>query len=142
MKYVTYGFVVLLFAMGVPLDSGAQGAQTGRAPLLTDSLVGRDVFVAYCGPCHGLAGTGQGAVAPALRIPPPDLTQLAERNGGTYPEEAVREVLMGPDESSGAHGSTEMPIWGSVFRQLGDTPTVMEVRIGNLVNYLETIQVP
>lgn len=42
-------------------------------PALTiESLTGMDTFVAYCAPCHGRAGAGDGPVAPALRTRPAD----------------------------------------------------------------------
>jgi mono/diheme cytochrome c family protein len=118
----------------------AAHAQT--PPLLTDSLGGRDVYVAYCAPCHGLNADGQGAVAPALRVPPPDLTALARRNGGLYPRDRITAILAGPGgpDVSAAHGSTEMPIWGAIFRQLGDDAATARVRIDNLVVYLQSVQ--
>ena len=33
-----------------------------------------------------------------------------------------------------------MPVWGPVFRGLGDTDTLSRVRVANLVQYLESIQ--
>ena len=127
---------------------GASGtrAQAPRQPatLLTESLVGRDLFVAYCAACHGREGRGDGPVSPALRIQPADLTSLARRNGGTFPAAHVQERLTGaagPDES-GAHGSTAMPIWGPIFRQLGDDAVNARVRVENLVSYIRSIQLP
>jgi len=126
---------------------GAAGtrAQAPRpAPLLTESLVGRDLFVAYCAACHGREGRGDGPVSPALRVQPADLTSLARRNGGAYPAARVQGRLTGaagPDES-GAHGSTAMPIWGPIFRQLGDDAVNARVRVENLVSYIRSIQLP
>jgi hypothetical protein len=33
-----------------------------------------------------------------------------------------------------------MPVWGQVFRGLGDSDTLAKVRVANLVKYLESIQ--
>jgi hypothetical protein len=35
-----------------------------------------------------------------------------------------------------------MPVWGAIFRGLDPSDTMVEVRIGNLVQYLESIQEP
>ena len=83
-------------------------------------------------------------MSPALRVQPADLTSLARRNGGTFPAAHVQERLTGaagPDES-GAHGSTAMPIWGPIFRQLGDDAVNATVRVENLVSYIRSIQLP
>jgi hypothetical protein len=48
----------------------------------------------------------------------PDLTALAANNGGVFPVTAVYMTLEGPGEA-GAHGSSEMPIWGNRFRAVG-----------------------
>ena len=42
-------------------------------------------FRAYCAQCHGLKGEGDGPVAGTLKVAPPDLTGMAQRNGGTFP---------------------------------------------------------
>ena len=38
-----------------------------------------------------------------------------------------------------AHGSTDMPTWGSTFRVMGDEATVRQ-RVTTLTRYLESIQ--
>ena len=113
-------------------------------PLLTDSLVGRDLFDSYCASCHGRSGRGDGPVATALKRPPADLTAIARRHGGTYPAALVEATLNGGREPAlpGAHGSSEMPIWGALFRQLDSKESVAKVRVDNLVRYLATIQTP
>jgi hypothetical protein len=44
--------------------------------------------------------------------PPADLTVLAKRNNGKFPEDYVKKVLM-RDVNLPAHGSAEMPVWGT-----------------------------
>jgi hypothetical protein len=39
-----------------------------------------------------------------------------------------------------AHGSTDMPTWGSTFRVMGDEASVRQ-RVTALTRYLESIQV-
>jgi mono/diheme cytochrome c family protein len=99
---------------------------------------GPEMFRAYCAACHGLDGRGSGPAADALRKRPADLTQLSRKYGGKYPVFRVANVIQGYD-SEGAHGSRDMPIWGNVFRTLGDQATV-KLRTGNLVNYVESLQ--
>jgi mono/diheme cytochrome c family protein len=42
---------------------------------------GRDVFQAFCSPCHGPDGTGNGPVVQRGFTPPPDLTDLRIQEG-------------------------------------------------------------
>ena len=113
-----------------------------RAPqILTESLAGRDTFALYCSPCHGATGHGDGPVAAALRARPTDLTMLAQQNGGMFPRARVRDYIVGTGRQIAAHGTTEMPIWGPMFRAFESDARVRE-RIENLVEYLESIQPP
>ena len=101
---------------------------------------GRDTFVAYCASCHGADGKGDGPVAPALKVPPSDLTTLSARNNGRFPELRVYGTIRG-DVRVTSHGSAEMPVWGRVFRQAGGGDTAAaQMRISNLVAYLKSIQ--
>lgn len=121
----------------------AQGQPPGQpAPqVLIDSLAGRDSFDLYCASCHGETGRGDGPVAPALRTGPPDLTRLAQRNNGAFPRARVREFITGTNRTLPAHGSTEMPVWGPMFRAFESDARARE-RLDNLVSYLESIQLP
>ena len=107
-------------------------------------------FVTWCGPCHGRNATGNGPVAVSLKTPPPDLTRLAERDGGTFPGDAVRARIDGRDVPA-AHGTPEMPVWGYWFALeatagglLQDDRETAEKEVGErierLVNFLETLQ--
>ena len=51
---------------------------------------------------------------------------------------AFEEKINGMAMSS-AHGTTEMPIWGPIFREISGSP---EMRIYNLKNYLDAMQTP
>ena len=107
--------------------------------LAYESLNGKDSFDAYCASCHGAGGHGDGPLAGALRRKPADLTMLARRNHDVFPRDRVRADLSGVGRTVAAHGPTEMPIWGSLFRVFEPDARV-RVRIENLVNYLETLQ--
>jgi mono/diheme cytochrome c family protein len=99
---------------------------------------GPEMFRAYCAVCHGADGRGGGPAADALKKRPADLTQLSRKSGGKFPAFRIANIIQGRDVVA-AHGSRDMPIWGSVFRTLGDTATV-EMRIQNLTAYLQSIQ--
>jgi mono/diheme cytochrome c family protein len=117
-------------------------ASAQQAPsILTESLAGRDSFALYCAPCHGSGGRGDGPVAPALRARPADLTTLAQRNDGALPRDRVRDFVTGTGRQLAAHGTTEMPVWGSMFRAFESDARARE-RIENLVTYIESIQLP
>jgi mono/diheme cytochrome c family protein len=126
--------VAALFAPGL----GAQIVQPAPS-FLGDSLIGKDSFEAYCASCHGEEGRGNGPVARELKATPRDLTMLTSHNRGVFPRDHVRAVLTGAGRTVAAHGTTEMPIWGPLFRAF-ESDVRARVRIDNLVNYLETLQ--
>jgi len=115
-----------------PQAPSAAGAERGQA------AEGADMYRGYCAPCHGMKGVGDGPVAAALKTEPTDLTRLAAQNRGQFPAQRVAMVLefgvVVP-----AHGSTDMPTWGSTFRVMGDEITVRR-RIAALTKHLESLQ--
>jgi mono/diheme cytochrome c family protein len=119
----------------------AQSTLKPGPPILTESLVGRDLYVSYCAGCHGAEGKGDGPVGRALNVRPADLTTIARRYG-SYQPALVEATLNGTraKEPSTAHGTREMPIWGVLFRQLDAKESVARVRVQNLVKYVESIQ--
>jgi mono/diheme cytochrome c family protein len=119
-----------------------QTTEPRNPDLVIRSIVGRDLFQFYCASCHGVDGKGSGRAAAALKVPPPDLTALAQRNHGTFPAERVQAVLLGKERlSTPAHGASDMPVWGPIFKALDQRDEVNELRIENLVKYIESIQV-
>ena len=103
---------------------------------------GQRMFQVYCGSCHGLEARGDGTVADLLKVTPPDLTTLRQRNDGRFPTEQVHRTIDGREELR-AHGSREMPIWGIGLQDLSrDSDQENEVagRIADLVRFLATIQ--
>lgn len=127
---------------------------------------GRQMFLEYCAACHGVSAKGNGPAAPALKIPPADLTTLAAHNDGRFPSVKVMQAIKaGP--SIPAHGTETMPVWGPIFLH-GDrtdvasqappqtpagvieqnegqgrqAPTEAEVqlRIYNLMEYIKSLQ--
>ncbi len=98
------------------------------------------MYIAYCASCHGQGGMGNGPAAAALKAKATDLTLLAVKNGGRFPDAHIAEIIKG-DSLTPAHGSKEMPVWGPVFLTLGrHDPAQEQMRIHNLTTYLESIQ--
>jgi mono/diheme cytochrome c family protein len=96
------------------------------------------MFDSYCASCHGKDAKGTGPAAKALVKAPADLTTIAKRNGGTFPDVKVKRFIEGADEIN-AHGSRDMPIWGALFRDLNrDTA---QIRVQALNDYLKGLQV-
>jgi mono/diheme cytochrome c family protein len=123
---------------------GRSGAQTKpesdqQFPKLIHSVEGPDLFQVYCASCHGLDAKGRGPIAPALKTKVADLTVLARNSGGQFPSNRVRRIISG-DEVTASHGSREMPIWGPIFHQVESDRDWGNVRLENLVKYLESIQ--
>jgi mono/diheme cytochrome c family protein len=111
-----------------------------REPMLQKTTVGSELYRFYCSNCHGLDARGRPATA-AMREAAPDLTLLAMNNGGVFPREAVRNVIVKGAGKTGAHGTADMPVWGTIFRAFEPNDTMVDVRIDNLVRHLESIQV-
>jgi mono/diheme cytochrome c family protein len=107
--------------------------------------VGAELFTAYCASCHGVDARGGGPAARALITPPSDLSLIAARGGGVFPESSVVRLIDGRFDLP-AHGSREMPIWGRCLADeipcfaTGDE--VARGRITSLVEYLKSLQEP
>ncbi|MGA2592051.1 MAG: cytochrome c [Bryobacteraceae bacterium] len=105
----------------------------------TQAIAGKDLFREFCAVCHGTAGKGDGPAASALKTPPADLTQISARNGGKFPETKIQHIIAGDADVPVAHGSKDMPVWGSIFQHMG-SQDLGAVRVYNLVKYLEEMQ--
>ena len=141
--YVCALFYLLLFLAPA---ARAQDTQTKTKPVPvkpTSVGSGEQMFNEYCASCHGKDAKGHGPAAPALKGPPADLTELAQRNGGKYPEAYVETVIRFGAPANAAHGSEDMPVWGPIFGSMSGSSRSPEVqlRITNLARYLGTLQV-
>src|SRR3974390_2519191 len=83
----------------------------------TASVNGVDLFKEYCAVCHGNDAKGTGPAADALKKRPAGLTQLARKNGGTFPELHVMNYIKG-DDVVAAHGRRGMALWGPTVGSL------------------------
>ncbi len=108
-------------------------------PRDTHIIEGKDLYVNYCAVCHGREGKADGPASSALKQVPPDLTRLAEREGGKYPAGRVRMTILG-EESIPAHGDKEMPVWGPIFREMSSDAALGELRVANLIKFIEEMQ--
>jgi mono/diheme cytochrome c family protein len=117
-----------------------QSKEVKREPIgVTSAASGSEMFNSYCAPCHGKDAKGNGPAATSLRNPPANLTQLAKKNNGRFPGDHVANVLR--KGVAGAHGSSDMPVWGPLFSSVsGRDDSIIQMRISNLIHYLESLQ--
>ncbi len=125
--------VIALLVAGM-IPTKAQAATTGKQDYLDN-----------CASCHGGDGKGHGEalyVIPGIK--PPDLTQLAKRNGGVFPTQQVYESI---DGRAGipSHSRFDMPFWGTTFQREGEEFTPLsekevKTRIMAIVSYIRSIQ--
>jgi mono/diheme cytochrome c family protein len=139
-RALSAGAVIAVMVVAAPATPAQHGVPA-NPPLTIRSMAGSDLFAFYCATCHGTDAKGNGPVAAALKRPPPDLTRLALLNGGSFPRQRVETYVTNDgDTITPAHGSSEMPVWGPVFRGLDPSDTLVRVRIANVVGYVESIQ--
>jgi len=110
-----------------------------RQPQATDTLApdAARLYATYCAACHGANAKRNGPAAIAMKVMPPDLTRIAARNGGRFPAERVRQIVLG--RGPAAHGDRSMPVWGDVFarKEAGSDPRTL---VDALVQYLDGLQ--
>ncbi len=109
----------------------------------TPTFNGANLYLGYCGACHGSGGAGDGPMAAELTARVPDLRTLTRRHQGEYPEDLVRGIVDGRSYRA-VHGSAEMPVWGYQFRREEGTTNAaaarVAARIEALVEHLRTLQ--
>jgi mono/diheme cytochrome c family protein len=127
-----------LFCAGIACALAAHGNALAGEPAADDPSSGRDLYLGHCAVCHGLDGTGQGPLAQAMKIVPADLTQIAAKHAGDFPDAKVRDVIRNGGAVLG-HGSTAMLPWGLYFSERRN-PAVAKARIKALTEYIKSIQ--
>jgi mono/diheme cytochrome c family protein len=118
----------------------AQQEQSKKAAATgSDSPTGAELYQQHCEVCRGIDLKGGGPVPEPYRVPP-DLTLLAQRHGGKFPNSYVGEVLRN-GVTMPSHGPAEMPTWGTDFRVSGGLDgTQVKLRIVRLSNYIKSRQ--
>jgi mono/diheme cytochrome c family protein len=127
------GAIVTVQGGATAQEKGSKKASMARS----EPESGAQLYKNYCAACHGIEGKGDGPVVNFLKVPPADLSTLAQRNDGKYPADRVAATL---DSSTnrGPHGTSDMPIWGPVFRAKGKG--VAQIRIQKLNAFIESLQ--
>ena len=106
----------------------------------TAAYSGKEMYKEYCAVCHGADAKGNGPAVVALKAAPPDLTTLTKRHDGKYPRDYIANLLKSGKDGS-AHGSSDMPTWGPLFRSLDSLhDDIVLQRIKNVSSYLESLQ--
>jgi mono/diheme cytochrome c family protein len=129
-----------LFAI-LASSAQTQKTQPPETTHLIDSVQGPVLYRAYCAVCHGKDGKGGGPLAKSLKVPPPDLTRLATRNGGSFPMARIQRIISGEEPRPAGHGTREMPVWGPIFSQIAWDQDLGRVRVNNLARYIEGMQI-
>jgi mono/diheme cytochrome c family protein len=134
------GAVLGLAVLVAGAYAGAQDKVIKEVPAqMTGSLDSQELFVHYCAVCHGVDAKGGGPAASALKKQPGNLTLLSLKNGGKFPALAVQMTIKGANGVV-AHGTREMPMWGSIFSDMGRNRTMGDLRVMALLKYIEQIQ--
>jgi len=133
------GLIAAVLLAAVP--SGSQNVTVKTKPITyIHPDDGREMYVTYCAPCHGMTGEGNGPAAPAFKQAPTNLTLLAKTHGGKYPRDAVKTTLTFGTNVP-AHGDVKMPVWSDLFRSLDNQDSsLVNWRIHNLTHYVKTLQ--
>ena len=115
-----------------------------RAQESAEAQRGHNLYEQFCMDCHGMKGIGDGVLAEDLKVAPADLTTIAARRKGVFPDTEIREIIDGRRRVR-AHGPLNMPLWGrqfgiSVASPGGPHEAETRDKINALVAYLKTIQ--
>lgn len=133
--------VAVLVASAVLVMAQGQTPVVKHVPIkAVNPASGQEMFKSYCAVCHGEDAKGDGPAATAMKVPPVDLTTLAQKNGGKYPALHVSSVVRGEADLP-AHGTKDMPVWGPLFLRLSQGHEAeVQQRVTNLNQYIESIQ--
>jgi mono/diheme cytochrome c family protein len=130
--------LLALLASILIVSSAQEQARKGSIPP-SNTTSGAQLYSQHCAVCHGADLKGNGPFPPPYRTPP-DLTTLARRHGGKFPEAYVAKVLRN-GVTLPTHGPAEMPVWGTEFAATDRLDkTQVALRIKNLTNYIESLQ--
>ncbi len=142
MKRLMIGIATI--ALALVHSSGAYAA--------TSLTIGKSEYRNACAVCHGIDAKGNGGVTELLKAAPADLTLLASKHGGQFPDDRVAAMIDGRFLVKG-HGDRDMPSWGDRYSKdkvraaeyycdvpYMDTEKFVQSRINALMDYLQSIQ--
>lgn len=101
-----------------------------------EKSLGERTYFTYCALCHGV-GRGPGMFADALKKAAPDLTEIAKRNGGQFPDEEVSKIIR--DGGISGHGTMRLLSWEDYFRD-DNTAADADRLVQELTAYLKAHQ--
>jgi mono/diheme cytochrome c family protein len=138
---------LLVIAVFLP-EARANGNKTESAE--DQVKMGAVDYQNFCAACHGKDARGNGPVAVELKTAPPSLRNLAARRNGVFDVNEIVKIIDGRAMPR-AHGTPEMPIWGSLFRFVAEASGILSSNIEDtekdaqkhilaVAKYLETIQ--
>ena len=129
------------FVVSVAVINAAQEKPSKQAPVAPSRpTAGAELFAQRCSICHGSDLKGNVAFLPPYRTPP-DLTTLARRHGGKFPNAYLSNVLRNGVRLP-AHGPAEMPVWATDFEATDQLDEVrVKLRIKSLTSYIKSLQV-
>jgi hypothetical protein len=88
-------------------------ACAGRGAIQHQESAGR-LYAEHCAACHGDNARGGGIMSPYLKVPAPDLTLIAARRGGHFPDSEIYRIVDGQSSENWTM-NRHMPIWGYEF---------------------------
>lgn len=125
----------LLLILALTLTARTAAAQSGKQDYET-----------YCADCHGpgAKGNGPGSLTIPMTPPPPDLTQLAKKNGGKFPFDEVVDTIDGR-KNIPSHERIQMPFLGTTLQKRGkeftpESDAEVKRRIEAMARYVESLQ--
>lgn len=131
--------VFSLFLTYCSENNANKKTEVKEVPELTDLESGKTLYSSYCQICHG--EEGDGPMSDLLKIKPPNLTTIAQRNGGVFDEKAIYDITSGENALKNGHGDRVMPIWGEALAASEEIDQqIVPEKINQLVIYLKSIQ--
>ena len=130
-------FLLMLGVMTLAINCSDTAAKTEKAAIAE----GGQWFKSYCVICHGENADGKGNMASMLNTPPLDLTAIAKRRNGVFPEADIAKIIAGIENVPG-HRTGDMPVWWETFKKSENITDekVLQEKINHIVAYLKTIQ--